>query len=105
MSTGRGRWILGGKALRRVDGKWVLQERGLKNLATRLRRSHISVRGPGPNDVNAGDRTIIPGVVNAHAHSVDSFRRGMFDMMPRVLRGSRKVPIRRGVRSHIVSHP
>ena len=87
-------WILGGKALRRVDGDWVLQERDLKLDGNRIAEvARPSARRPGPDDIDARDRIIIPGMVNAHVHSMDNFRRGMFDNMPLELYGLRKVPV------------
>ncbi|MFC2031102.1 amidohydrolase family protein [Chloroflexota bacterium] len=94
MTPERERWILGGKALRRLDGEWVLQDRDLRFDGNRIAEvAHPTSRHLRPGDIDARDRIIIPGMVNAHVHSMDNFRRGMFDNMPLELYGLRKVPV------------
>ena len=94
MNTEPTRWILGGKVLRHADGVWELEEADLK-----LEGSQIAEvvppgsRTPEPTDLDARRRIIIPGLINAHIHSNDNFRRGMFDNMPLELYGLLKTPM------------
>lgn len=88
------RWIVGGKVLRRTDGMWTLQEVDVKLEGNRIAELiPPDSRIPSVTDLDAHRRIVIPGLINAHIHSNDNFRRGMFDNIPLELYGLLKTPI------------